>query len=324
MAQFALGMFLAACTTAGPTDAPVTLVMPATRTPLPSTRTPDPQVPEAIPTLLTPEAPPNLWVDPASVVISPENPRAGDILEVAFAVHNDGSAGAQDVRAFAMLWPKAATVGLSLEATALVQVPSQGQAEVRLELGEPVEGVFRLWVTVNRGIRIIIEDRVIWEAPNPDELNPDDNLVETDVEVGPFEAYTSDACPAGVNLAVSEADVEQVDFNLPPGVPPPPGGFPNILGITVRNTGNLAMYRVPVSLFFSETASLLRRSGALPPCGGTTLVTLTLTPEWRNLTVVVNPVREDGAIPEDDYSDNEVTVDLTRLPTSTPVPTAVP
>ncbi len=319
----ALMLLLASCAPNGPTDAPVTLV-------LSPTRTAPPVEPTAVPpTLQELEPASNLWIDPDSLTILPERPQVGDVLEFSFVVYNDGEAAHEGVLAWAAIARTELPQTIFTNHTQ-ADIPAEGSGEVRLTLGEITDeermspflrelrdGEYVVALSVNRELRDIVENRFYWQAPEQAETDPSDNVVETRLTVHPFEPYTSEACPPATNLAISALDVALVHPDHSEGASL--AVDTEFLALTIHNTGNPAVYSVPVQLVGAGGQSFYFYTLGLKPCGGTDRMFLGVSPAWGELfTLILNPPDLAGAVQEDDYGDNQLQVALSALPTPTP------
>ena len=318
---FVLG--LTSCIAQGPMEAPVTLVWPPTRTASP------PQPTGIPPTLVEAGPAPNFWIDTDSVTILPERPQVSDVLEFSFTVHNDGEGARERV----LVWAAIVRTGLPLTIFtnhAQVDIPANGSAEVLLTLGEIADeermspflrelrdGEYVVAVSVNRELREVVENRFYWQAPDQLETDPSDNVVETRLTVRPFEPSTSEACPPATNLTISALDVALVRPDQSEGVSL--AVDTDFLALTIHNTGNPALYSVPVQLVGAGGQSFFYYTLGLKPCGGMDRMFLPVNPAWGEIfTLVLNPADSGGSIPEGDYTDNEVTVTLSALATPSP------
>jgi Tol biopolymer transport system component len=114
--------------------------------------------------------------------------------------------------------------------------------------------------------------------------NPAADLTLPDVE-----------CAAGLDLWIAEGGVYRVG---------------NMHMILVHNRGDQAVRNVPARIVDATgNSSNIMSLGSVPPCGS--LLVGIPAREWVGpLTVVVNPPQEPGALPENDYGNNQVTVTL--------------
>ena len=319
----ALTLLLAGCDPSGPTDAAITLALSPTRT------APAAKPTATLPTLQELEPASNLWIDPDSLRILPERPQVGDVLEFSFVVHNDGEGERRGVLAWAAIARTELPLTIFSNHTQ-ADIAADGSAEVRLTLGEITDeermspflrelrdGGYAVAVSVNRELRDVVENRFYWQAPEQAETDPSDNVVETRLTVHPFESYTSEACPPATNLAISALDIALVRPDHSEGASP--AADSDFLAVTIHNVGNPALYSVPVQLVGAGGQSFYSYTLGLRPCGGTDRMFLPVNPAWGEIfTLVLNPVDSGGAIPEEDYTDNEVTVTLSTL--ATPMP----
>lgn len=122
-----------------------------------------------------------------------------------------------------------------------------------------------------------------------------DNAVSLGLAVQPFDAYASDLCAGRVDVGLEaggvwcEADLHQVH-------------------VRVQNLGNQAGYNLPVIVTAGQ-ATGLAYTPALPPCGGTVTVIVSLDHALKPgepFRVQVNPEGWPDGLAEDDFGNNEL------------------
>ncbi len=332
-------ILLAACLPVTPQEAGVTLVLPPTRTPPPVS--PLPAAPPAASMIHPPPSdpqpvdapPPNLRIDPDSLRLSPERlhgaagpPRVGDALQVSFTVHNDGEAAVSGALVTAAM-ARAEIPRTTFVEHARVDLPAGGEVAVQLTLGrlsdselaspfrpEFGDGRYVVAASVNRDLRDLVDGRFYWSSTPTREANEADNVVQAEITYLPFESYTSEACPAGANLAIDPTDVALQEMETAGA-----GGAAPFLALTVRNSGNAALYHIPIRVLGAGGLRFAYHTGILTPCGGAGRVFLPVNAGWGDtFTIAVNAPDDHGGVEEEDYSDNQIQVTLSALATPAP------
>ena len=233
-------------------------------------------------------------MDQEQVAISPLPVRAGFPFTITALIHNSAQIPAVDVPLMVHMSAEQEKIGFTSFLKLLtVTIPASTSLPITLPVTWNFPGgKHRLWVQVNR-----MPDA--WEDLNPTqaEANTSDNIALLDLMVDPFDAYASDLCPGRVDVRIEPIDV------LPE---------PDLQRVQVRihNSGNRAVYNLPVVVTGDQTSGLIY-TPAIPPCGGTTTVYVPLSQpiqQGESLTVLVNPSDWPGTLPEDNYENNRVAV----------------
>jgi hypothetical protein len=228
------------------------------------------------------------------VAISPLPLRAGFPFTITALIHNSAKVVAADVPLLLHMSAAQEEIGFTSFVQLLtVTVPASNSVPITVPVNWNFPGgEHRLWVQINRLPEA-------WEelSPTQAEANTSDNIVLLDLMVDPFDAYASDLCPGRVDVRVEPIDVL-----------PEPGR--QRVQVTIHNSGNRAVYNLPV-VVTSDQASGLVYTPAIPPCGGTTTVYVPLSQpiqQGESLTVLVNPSDWPGSLPEDNFDNNRVAV----------------
>lgn len=228
------------------------------------------------------------------VSIDPLPLRAGFPFTVTALVRNNWSVPAENVPVMILITAEQEEIGFSSYTRLLtVTVPATQSLEVAL----PVDwnfagGEHQLWVQVNR-----VPDAWQARASTQAEVDTLDNIALIDLMIDPFDAYTSDLCSGRVDVEIGAEDV----------LPEPEQ---QRVWVRVHNVGNRAMYNLPVTVT-SAQGSGIAYTPAIPPCGGTAGVYVTLDQpiqEGDSLTVQVNPEQWTAGLPEDDFENNRVSL----------------
>ena len=235
-----------------------------------------------------------LSIRPEELKVVPTPLRAGYPFTITAVIHNDSDQPAPNVPLLVHLSANQEGLGYtSFVELITVTVPASQSVPVsipvRWNLGG---GEHRLWVQVNR-----LPNAWQSQTPTQPEANLVDNLALLDLMIDPFDAYVSDLCPGRVDLEVGPLDV----------LPDPEKQ--RVL-VQIHNLGNKAAYNLPV-VVLSRKASGIAYTSAIPPCGGTARVEVTLDQpivEGESFSVRVNPQGWEDALVEDNYANNEVSV----------------
>lgn len=238
------------------------------------------------------------------VLIEPRPLRAGFPFTVTALIHNNMPTPADEVAVTILISAVQEEIGYS-PYTRLITVtvpPSQS-----LPVDVPVNwnlagGEYELWVQVNR-----LPDAWQDRATTWSEANTQDNMALVDFVVEPFDAYTSDLCSGRVDVEIEAGDVvAEPDQQR--------------VWVRVRNIGNRAVYNLPVAVT-SATAAGVAYTPAIPPCGGTAEVYVTVDQpfgEGDTLTVEVNPPQWVGGLDEDSFDNNRASVTVGLEPAAEP------
>jgi hypothetical protein len=266
-----------------PTRPPLEITQEALLTRLPSLETATPSVPLV-----------DLVLESQDVAVVPQPLRAGFPFSITTVIHNYSQIPAVDVPLLFHVSAIQDELGYSPYLQVLtVTVPASSSLPVEV----PVDwnfagGEHQIWVQVNQ----LPES---WQSPTSlqPEADGSDNLALLELMMDPFDAYTSDLCPGRVDVEVTPVDV----------LPEP--DQQRVL-VRIHNTGNRALYNLPV-VVLGDDLSGIAYSPAIPPCGGTVEVVVGVDNPFQqgtSLTVQVNPEDWDDTVPEDDYSNNQVSV----------------
>jgi hypothetical protein len=252
------------------------------------TRTPIPKTP-------TPSAPlVDLALDEEGVTVVPLPLRAGFPFSVTATIFNRSDIPAVNVPLTVHIAAMQEEIGYSSFLQVLTATVPASQS---LPLEVPVNwnfsgGVHQLWVQANRLPQA-------WQSDLPlhPEIDTSDNIVLLELMVEPFDAYTSDLCPGRVEVEINPEDV----------LPEP--DRQRVL-VRVHNLGNRAMYNLPVVVTGQDLMGVTY-TPAIPPCGGIAVVSVDVDRPFEQgeaLAVLVNPSEWVGALAEDEYENNLVTV----------------
>ncbi|MGD8515619.1 MAG: hypothetical protein PVG54_01535 [Anaerolineae bacterium] len=228
------------------------------------------------------------------VTIAPLPVRAGFPFTVTATLWYTGETAAQTIPFFALISPVQESLGYQpfvqvLTVTLPATEPVQVDVPVNWNFGG---GEHQLWLQANR----LPEAWQQRYAVQP-ELDVTGNMVLMDLMIDPFDAYTSELCSGRVDVQVGPEDV----------LPEP--DQQRVL-VRVRNEGNAAVYNLPV-IVLGDQLSGIAHTPAIPPCGGTAEVYVTVDRPFEQgelLRVQVNPKDWAGGLVEDDYSNNQVSV----------------
>lgn len=265
------------------TRAPVEATLDAllTRTPVPETPTP------SVPLV-------DLALDEEGVTVAPLPLRAGFPFSVTVTVLNRSDIPAVNVPLTVHISAMQEEIGYSSFLQVLTATVPASQS---LPLEVPVNwnfsgGVHELWVQANRLPQA-------WQSDLPllRETDISNNIVLLELMVEPFDAFTSDLCPGRVEVEINPEDV----------LPEP--DRQRVL-VRVHNLGNRAVYNLPVVVTGQDLMGITY-TPAIPPCGGVAVVSVHLDRPFKQgeaLAVLVNPSEWVGALAEDEYENNLVTV----------------
>lgn len=228
------------------------------------------------------------------LVVEPLPLRAGFPFTVTAVIHNNTSRPAVNVPLLVHLSALREEIGYSpFVQVFTVTVPASQTLTVSVPVNWNLAGgEHRLWVQLNS-----LPDGWQSQAPAQPEASLQDNTALLELMVDPFDGYTSELCPARVDAEIQPADV----------VPEP--GKQRVF-VRVHNEGNRALYNLPVVVVAGGLTGIAY-TAAIPPCGGTTGVYVTVNgpfPEGAAVTVRVNPPEWEGPFAEDRYENNQVAV----------------
>jgi hypothetical protein len=249
-------------------------------------------------TLNTPQV--DLTLAEKDVTMKPLPLRAGSPFTVTAVIHNNSALTVRDVPFMICILAPQEEIGY-MPFSEVLTVTLQPTQSLAVEV--PVDwnfagGEHRLWVQVNR-----LPDA--WQARSPTypEADISDNIVLLDVMIDPFDAYASDLCSGRTDVEIGPEDV----------LPEP--DQQQVL-VRVHNTGNRAMYSLPV-IVMGDQLSGIAYTPVILPCGGTAEVQVRVDRpfgEGESLTVQVNPGEWKDRVEEDDFDNNRVTVDAGLAP----------
>lgn len=243
----------------------------------------------------TPSSPPvDLALTEEDISISPFPLQAGVPFTLTVTIHNRAAIPAHQVPVMVHIAGEPEQIGYTPFTQLLtVTVPALGSEVVAV----PVDWIFaegdhRLWVRVN----LLPE---AWRSGIPTllENHRDDNSVLLPIKIMPFDASPSDLCPGRLDVEVRAADILP-DFDQ------------RRVWVRVHNLGNQPVYHLPIVVSGEQWAGLAY-SPAIPPCGGTAQVYVEAGRALRQgelLTVQVNPPQWEDSLPEDNFTNNLITV----------------
>jgi hypothetical protein len=267
--------------TSVPTWSPAraTLIPPVTRLPVRETATPTV----------------DLTVTGKDVKLAPLPLQAGSLFTITVLVHNNAPAPAVGIPVMVYLTADLDQIGFSSFFEVLTAtLPATQTVAVQFPVAWNLAGGgHQLWVQVNNL-------PTAWQARTPTSLEADlsDNSVLLELTIAPFDAYSSDLCAGRVDVSLEAADV-RLESDL------------QHVRVRVRNLGNLAVYNLPVVVVGKQVTGV-GYTPALPPCGGTAEVVVSLDttdgqPELgETLTVEVNPKDWVDGLAEDRFDNNRV------------------
>jgi hypothetical protein len=244
----------------------------------------------------------DLTLAEADVSIEPLPLRAGVPFSITAVIHNNSTLPAGDVPVMVYISSGQEEIGYSSFLKVLtVTVPASGTLPLELPVNwNFAGGEHQLWVQVNRLPKV-------WQSgtnsilAHPLSTLPEthigDNSVLRQLEMDPFDAYTSDLCPGRTDVEIEPADV----------LPEP--DQQRVL-VRVHNVGNRAVYNVPV-VILADNLSGIAYTPAIPPCGGTVEVyvqTDRAFAQGESLAIQVNPSEWSDSLVEDDFDNNQVSV----------------
>jgi hypothetical protein len=233
-------------------------------------------------------------LDEEGVTVAPLPLRAGFPFSVTVTVLNRSDIPAVNVPLTVHISAMQEEIGYSSFLQVLTATVPASQS---LPLEVPVNwnfsgGVHELWVQANRLPQA-------WQSDLPllRETDISNNIVLLELMVEPFDAFTSDLCPGRVEVEINPEDV----------LPEP--DRQRVL-VRVHNLGNRAVYNLPVVVTGQDLMGITY-TPAIPPCGGIAVVSVHLDRPFKQgeaLAVLVNPSEWVGALAEDEYENNLVTV----------------
>jgi hypothetical protein len=242
----------------------------------------------------------DLWLGEDGVTLDPLPLRAGFPFTATVEVHNNTEVPAVDVPVMLYISAIQEEVGFSPFLQQLtVTVPASDSVQVALPVNWNFGGgEHRVWFQVNR-IPEAWQDRLPVRA----ESDLEDNIAFLDVVVDPFDAYESELCSGRVDVEIGPADVL-------------PELAQQRVQVLIHNPGNRAVYNLPVVVSGNEVAGI-SYTPAIPPCGGTARVAVELDRPLQageSLAVQINPSDWSGALEEDDFANNQVSVSAGLAP----------
>lgn len=266
-----------------PTSAPfwATLDARLTRTPVEEEATPD------VPLV-------DLALSEDDVFVGPQPLRAGFPFTITAVLHNRGQTPVVDVPLVLHMFANQEKIGyVSFFKTLTVTLPASQSLPVDI----PVHwnfagGEHQLQVQLNR-----LPEAWASYLPALPEDDTSDNMAFLDLMVDPFDAYSNDLCPGRVDAEITPSDI----------LPEP---AQQRVSVWVHNPGNRAIYNLPV-IVIGEQLTGIAYTPAIPPCGGTAQVYVELDrpiQQGESLSVQINPSDWAGALAEDDFDNNQVTV----------------
>jgi len=264
----------------GEPEAMLSLAASATETAHP-TVTPEPAAP-----LL------DLELTQKDLSIEPMPLRAGFPFTVTALIHNNTGVSAVDVPLMVYVSARQEEIGYSSFLQLItVTVPASQSLPVEVPVNwNFAGGEHQLWIQVNRLPKV-------WQprVPTQAEANTANNLALLDMEVAPFDAYTSNLCSGRVDVEVGPRDVL-------------PDADRQQVKVRVHNVGNRAMYNLPVVVTGKELTGIAY-TPAIPPCGGTADVSVQLDRPLETgevISVQVNPTEWAGSLQEDSMDNNQI------------------
>lgn len=242
----------------------------------------------------------DLRLSEEDVSLDPLPLRAGFPFTLTATIHNNAEIPAVDVPVLVYISAVQEQIGFSpLLQQITVTVPASDSLSVDLPVNWNFGGgEHQIWIQVNR-----VPDA--WENRTSPiaEADTGDNLALLDVVVDPFDAYSSDLCSGRVDVEIGPADI----------LPEP--DQQRVL-VFIHNQGNRAVYNLPVVVSGDELAGI-SYTPAIPPCGGTAQVIVEVDRPLQAgepLTVQINPSDWSGALEEDDFQNNQVSVNAGLAP----------
>jgi len=242
----------------------------------------------------------DLWVSEEDVSLEPLPLRAGFPFTVTAVVHNDAAIPAMNVPVVLYISAAQEQIGYS---PFLQQITVTVPASDSLPIEVPVNwnfagGEHRVWIQVNRVPEA-------WEGHTSPlaEADTGDNLALLDAVVDPFDAYSSNLCSGRVDVEIGPADI----------LPEPDRQRVLVL---IHNQGNRAVYNLPVVVSGDQLAAI-SYTPIIAPCGGTAQVVVNVDRPFQmgeSLTVQINPADWSGALEENDFKNNQVSVSAGLAP----------
>ncbi len=234
------------------------------------------------------------------VSLEPLPLRAGFPFTLTALVHNNTEIPAVDVPVVVYISAVQETIGHTPFLQVLtVTVPASDSLPVTIPVNwNFAGGEHNVWIQVHR-LPQAWQQRVLTQP----ETNLADNSALLEVVVDPFDAYSSDLCSGRVDVQIEPADI----------LPEPDQQRVQVL---IHNQGNRAVYNLPVLVRGDELAGI-SYTPVIPPCGGTTRVYVGVDRPFRegeSLTVQINPSEWSGALVEDNYENNQVSVSAGLAP----------
>lgn len=254
------------------------------------------ETPTPLPTLASEAGRPvvDLTLSADEIVLDPMPLRAGFPFTVTALVQNNWPTPAENVPVMVVISAVREEIGYSPYTHLLtVTVPASQSLQVDVPVAWNLAGgEHQLWIQVNR-----LPDAWQARAATWPEDDIRDNIALVDLMVDPFDAYTSELCSGRVDVEIGPGDI----------LPEPDR---QRVWVRVRNVGNRAVYNLPVTVV-SARATGIAYTPAIPPCGGTAEVMVTVDrpfEEGDTLTVQVNPRGWEGGLEEDNFENNQVAV----------------
>jgi hypothetical protein len=244
----------------------------------------------------------DLALDDSDISLSATPVRAGVPFSITATIHNNSGLPAPDAPMMVYIASEQEEIGYSSFLKVLtVTVPASGTLPVEIPVRWNFNaGEHQLWIQVNRLPEAWqVAGSSIEPQPLPvlPEENTGDNAVLQEMMIDPFDAYVSDLCPGRVDVEIGPADV----------LPEPDR---QQVSVRVRNSGNRAVYNLPV-VVLGDNLSGIAHTPAIPPCGGTVEVYVAVDRPFEQgevLAVQVNPAEWTDSLAEDDFDNNQVSV----------------
>jgi len=236
----------------------------------------------------------------SDVQIEPLPLRAGTPFSVTATIHNHSGLNAEAVPVYLFISAVQEEIGFSPFVQVLtVTVPATQSMGVILPVHWNLQGgEHELWLQVNK-----VPDAWQSRLPAQPEADLSDNGVLLNLLIDPFDAYTSELCSGRTDVEIRPEDV----------LPEPDN---QRVMVRVRNVGNQAVYNVPVVVLGNQLSGIAY-TPVIPPCGGTVALYVEVDRPFspgQSLTVMVNPADWEGSLAEDDWGNNQVTVDAGLAP----------